>query len=101
LTGDVVAIFFAFDGTLTTLPGERAVRGHKGDDFRNRAPLLKPWLCAVRKAGIQLFIISKSTEHAISTALDDAGLKELFDFPLFTKAIGYDGKAGFIADFVR
>lgn len=37
----------------------------------------------------------------ISTALDYAGLKELFDFPLFTKAIGYDGKAGFIADFVR
>lgn len=101
IAGNVVAIFFDFDGTLTALPGERAPRRHKQEDLHNRAALLKPRLCTLREAGIRLFIISKSSEHTISTALDGAGLRELFDDPLFPGAVGFEGKAGLISDFVR
>lgn len=101
IAGNVAAIFFDFDGTLTALPGEQALRRNKQEDLHNRAPLLKPRLCALREAGIRLFIISKSSEHTISTALDGAGLRELFDDPLLFGAVGFEGKAGLIADHVH
>lgn len=101
ITGDVGAVFFDFDGTLTASPGDRAQRCRKQVELRERAPLLAPRLRALREAGIVLAIISKSSEATIVNALDGAGLRELFDGPLIAKAIGLEGKAGFIEEICR
>jgi hypothetical protein len=59
ITGDVGAVFFDFDGTLTASPGDRAQRCRKQVELRERAPLLAPRLKALREAGMVLAIISK------------------------------------------
>lgn len=63
--------------------------------------MLKPWLVALRSAGVVLGIMSKSSESTIREALDEAELSELFaEGPLLGNAIGFEGKAGFIEEFV-
>jgi len=101
ISGDVGAVFFDFDGTLTASPGDRAQRCRKQVELSERAPLLAPRLKALREAGIILAIISKSSEATIVGALECAGLRELFDGPLIAKAIGLEGKAGFIEEICR
>jgi len=98
ISGDVGAVFFDFDGTLTASPGDRAQRCRKQVELRERAPLLAPRLKALREAGMVLAIISKSSEATILGALECAGLKDLFDGPVIGKAIGLEGKAGYIED---
>lgn len=56
-------------------------------------------MATLRKAGISLGIISKSTEFTIHSALQATGLLQFFDGPLVAKA-GFEGKAGFIKDLV-
>lgn len=101
IAGDVKVIFFDFDGTLTASPGDQALRCRKQTELCARAPLLASRLLALREAGIMLGIISKSTEKTINGALHSAGLAELFNGPLFAKAVSFDGKAGFIEEFVH
>eukprot|EP00929_Paragymnodinium_shiwhaense_P036070 TRINITY_DN19383_c0_g1_i1.p1 TRINITY_DN19383_c0_g1~~TRINITY_DN19383_c0_g1_i1.p1 ORF type:complete len:679 (-),score=110.63 TRINITY_DN19383_c0_g1_i1:51-1820(-) len=101
ITGDVAAVMFDFDGTLTASPGDFAQRRLKQVELRERAPLLKPRLRMLREAGIVLGIISKSSEMTINNALHEAGLTEMFDGPLLSKAVGLEGKAGFIDELVR
>jgi hypothetical protein len=55
----------------------------------------------MREAGLTLGIISKSSEATIRTSLKEAGLTELFNGPLVTNAVGFEGKVGFIEDLVR
>lgn len=101
ITGDVGAIMFDFDGTLTASPGELAQRARKQVELLERTPLLAPRLAALQQAGITLGIISKSSELTISTALRETGLDRYFEGPLLAKAVGLEGKAGFLADLVR
>jgi len=101
ISGDVGAVFFDFDGTLTASPGDRALRCHKQVELHERAPLLAPRLKALREAGIILAILSKSSEATIVNALDVAGLRDLFDGPVMGKAVGLEGKAGFIEEICR
>jgi len=101
LMGNVSVIFFDFDGTLTATPGNLVVRqrqSHKSDELRERASLLAPRLAALRDAGFLLGIISKSTEFTVRNALDAAGLSEFFTGPVVGKAVGLEGKAGFIQE---
>jgi len=100
IVGDVGAVLFDFDGTLTASPGDRAQRCRKQVELRERAPLLAPRLRALRDAGLVLGIISKSSEATIGGALDGAGLAGFFDGPLLARAVGLEGKAGFITDLV-
>ncbi|CAE8643254.1 unnamed protein product [Polarella glacialis] len=100
VTGDVGCVFFDFDGTLTASPGETAQRCRKQVELRERAPMLRPRLQVLREAGLILGIISKSSELTICAALREAGLAELFDGPVLGKAVGFDGKAGFIEELV-
>eukprot|EP00403_Amphidinium_massartii_P045329 CAMPEP_0178460466 /NCGR_PEP_ID=MMETSP0689_2-20121128/48728_1 /TAXON_ID=160604 /ORGANISM="Amphidinium massartii, Strain CS-259" /LENGTH=409 /DNA_ID=CAMNT_0020087111 /DNA_START=120 /DNA_END=1350 /DNA_ORIENTATION=+ len=102
--GDVGAILFDFDGTLTATPGTIALRYRKQVELRERAPLLAPRLKALREAGFILGIISKSKrgqEGTITTALREAGLTDFFNGPIVAKAVGLEGKAGFINDLVQ
>jgi len=97
--GNVSIVFFDFDGTLTATPGEKVVRqSHKSAELRERAPLLAPRLTALRDAGVLVGIISKSTEFTIRNALEVAGLAELITGPIVGKAVGLEGKVGFIED---
>lgn len=96
--GMVALIFFDFDGTLTATPGDRAARPRKQIELCDRAPMLKPKLRALREAGVSLGIISKSTEPTIRDALQAASLDSLFDAPIVGKAVGFEGKAGFIEE---
>jgi len=98
IVGDVGAVLFDFDGTLTASPGESAQRCRKKLELHERAPLLAPRLRALRDAGMLLGIISKSSELTIRCALREAGLIEYFDGPLLGKAVGLEGKAGFIEE---
>merc|ERR1712110_862044 len=67
------------------------------DELCERSSVLRPWLQSLRSVGI----MSKSSEETIRYALDEAGLVDLFeDGPLLGKAVGFDGKAGFIAELV-
>jgi phosphoglycolate phosphatase-like HAD superfamily hydrolase len=92
-------VFFDFDGTLTATPGEKVLRqAHKSAELHERAPLLAPRLAALRDAGILVGIISKSTEFTIRSALQVAGLSEFFTGPIVGKAVGLEGKIGFIED---
>lgn len=101
ISGDVGAVFFDFDGTLTASPGDRAQRCRKQVELQQRAPLLAPRLKALREAGFVLAIISKSSEATITGALEVAGLRDFFDGPLVAKAVGLEGKAGFIEEICR
>jgi len=101
LSGSVDAVLFDFDGTLTASPGEVAQRSRKQVELRERAPMLRPRLLALREAGLVLGIISKSSELTICGALQEAGLAELFNGPLLAKAVGFEGKAGFIEELVQ
>lgn len=97
--GNVSIVFFDFDGTLTATPGEKVVRqSHKSAELRERAPLLAPRLTALRDAGVLVGIISKSTEFTIRNALEVAGFAELITGPIVGKAVGLEGKVGFIED---
>jgi len=99
LRGDVSVIFFDFDGTLTATPGTLAMRHlHKSTELRERASLLAPRLAALRDAGMLLGIISKSTECTIRNSLNAAGLEEFFKGPVIGKAVGLEGKVGFIEE---
>lgn len=101
VSGDISAILFDFDGTLTATPGDMAQRGRKQVELVDRAPLLAPRLQALREAGLSLGIISKSSEFTITTALENAGLRELFNGPLMPKAVGLEGKAGFMEEMLQ
>eukprot|EP00927_Polykrikos_kofoidii_P059225 TRINITY_DN5433_c0_g3_i1.p1 TRINITY_DN5433_c0_g3~~TRINITY_DN5433_c0_g3_i1.p1 ORF type:complete len:1390 (+),score=226.63 TRINITY_DN5433_c0_g3_i1:181-4170(+) len=101
ISGDVGAIMFDFDGTLTASPGEGAQRSRKQVELQERAPLLAPRLRALREAGIVLGIISKSSQMTILTALRESGLAEFFTGPVVPKAVGLEGKAGFIDELLR
>jgi len=99
LTGRASVIFFDFDGTLTATPGNMVVQKcSKSDELRDRATLLAPRLAALQQAGIVLGIISKSTELTIRSALQASGLSDFFSGPIVGKAVGFEGKAGFIAE---
>jgi len=97
----VAVIFFDFDGTLTATPGDRAARRQKRVELCDRAPMLKLHLHALQRAGAIMGIISKSTEATVCSALEAAGLAGLFDAPVLGKAVGFDGKAGFIEEMAR
>eukprot|EP00927_Polykrikos_kofoidii_P033517 TRINITY_DN28344_c0_g1_i1.p1 TRINITY_DN28344_c0_g1~~TRINITY_DN28344_c0_g1_i1.p1 ORF type:complete len:422 (-),score=44.19 TRINITY_DN28344_c0_g1_i1:109-1374(-) len=97
----ICVIFFDFDGTLTATPGDRAARVSKLSEMKDRASMLGQRLRALREAGITIGIISKSTEGTIRDALAGAGLEDIFDAPIVGKAVGFEGKAGFIEDMIR
>jgi len=101
IVGDVGAVLFDFDGTLTALPGGAGRPRRRQAELRERAPMLEPRLRALRDAGVVLGIVSKSSEFTIRCALSEAGLLELFDGPIVAKAVGFEGKAGFIEELVR
>jgi len=95
-------VFFDFDGTLTETPGEAATqRWEKKAELKKRASMLRPRLQGLRDAGLLLGIISKSTEQTIRESLEAAGLADLFEAPVVGKAVGFEGKAGFIVDMHR
>eukprot|EP00929_Paragymnodinium_shiwhaense_P010143 TRINITY_DN114640_c0_g1_i1.p1 TRINITY_DN114640_c0_g1~~TRINITY_DN114640_c0_g1_i1.p1 ORF type:complete len:355 (+),score=70.13 TRINITY_DN114640_c0_g1_i1:135-1199(+) len=101
ITGDVAAIIFDFDGTLTTTPGDAGTqRWQKKEELCARAHMLAPRLKELVGSGYHLGIMSKSTEGTISHALEEAGLSKYFDLPLVGKAVGFEGKVGFIKDMV-
>jgi FMN phosphatase YigB (HAD superfamily) len=101
ITGKVEVIMFDFDGTLTATPGDRQVRIRKRAEICERASLLQARLQALREAGCLLGIISKSTEATIRDALSASGLSACFDAPILGKAVGFEGKVGFIQDLAR
>jgi len=101
ITGKVDVIMFDFDGTLTAVPGDRQVRSRKRAEIVERATLLRPWLQSLREAGCLMGIISKSTETTIRDALGAGGLEAFFEAPIVGKAIGFEGKVGFIQDMAR
>mmetsp|Transcript_30876 Transcript_30876/g.84740 ORF Transcript_30876/g.84740 Transcript_30876/m.84740 type:complete len:378 (+) Transcript_30876:91-1224(+) len=100
-TSDVSTVLFDFDGTLTATPGDRAPRRQKHVELCERAPLLAPHLKGLRDAGLTIGIVSKSTEQTIRSALQEAGLNELFNGPIVGRALGLEGKVGFIQDLLR
>jgi phosphoglycolate phosphatase-like HAD superfamily hydrolase len=62
--------------------------------------LLEPFLETLQEDGCALGIISKSTKNTIQKALQDAGLERFFTAPLVDKAVGFEGKAGFLEELV-
>jgi len=99
--GGVRMVLFDFDGTLTSVPGEKAKRRQKKADLGQRAPLLQKHLQVLKSSGIVLGIITKSQEDTVRGALEDAGLDKYFQGPVIGKAIGFEGKAGFIEDLLE
>lgn len=99
--GGAVVVFFDFDGTLTSTPGDRAARRTKREELVERAPMLERRLRAMRAEGASLGIISKSSESTIRGALEASGLGKYFDAPLVAKAVGFEGKAGFIEELAQ
>eukprot|EP00405_Crypthecodinium_cohnii_P010551 CAMPEP_0206432044 /NCGR_PEP_ID=MMETSP0324_2-20121206/7694_1 /ASSEMBLY_ACC=CAM_ASM_000836 /TAXON_ID=2866 /ORGANISM="Crypthecodinium cohnii, Strain Seligo" /LENGTH=286 /DNA_ID=CAMNT_0053898025 /DNA_START=44 /DNA_END=905 /DNA_ORIENTATION=+ len=97
----VEVIMFDFDGTLTSTPGDRQVRTKKRIELAERAPMLQARLKILRDFGCLLGIISKSTEMTIRDALEGAGLLYHFEAPIIGKAMGFEGKIGFIQDLAR
>eukprot|EP00439_Symbiodinium_sp_Y106_P052791 s2902_g7.t1 len=94
----IAVVFFDFDGTLTATPGDRAARRTKQVELCERAAMLEPRLRGLRADGASLGIISKSTEEQASSTNCASGLLKFFDAPLVAKAVGFEGKAGFIED---
>eukprot|EP00445_Apocalathium_hangoei_P043098 CAMPEP_0203971164 /NCGR_PEP_ID=MMETSP0359-20131031/98335_1 /ASSEMBLY_ACC=CAM_ASM_000338 /TAXON_ID=268821 /ORGANISM="Scrippsiella Hangoei, Strain SHTV-5" /LENGTH=330 /DNA_ID=CAMNT_0050909131 /DNA_START=62 /DNA_END=1054 /DNA_ORIENTATION=+ len=101
ITSKVEVIMFDFDGTLTATPGDRQVRSRKRAEICERAPFLQARLQALRDSGCVLGIISKSSEMTIREALLAGGLLAYFDAPIIAKAVGFEGKIGFIQDLAR
>lgn len=99
IPGDVGAVIFDFDGTLTSTPGDRADRRSKINELKERAAMLSPWLRSLRSADLTLGILSKSTTDTLTAALEAAGLRDVFNGPVHGKAVGFEGKAGFIRDY--
>jgi len=99
--GGVGLLLFDFDGTLTSVPGEKAKRGQKKADLEQRARLLERYLEAFQSAGIVLGIITKSQEGTVRGALAEAGLQRYFEGPVIGNAIGFEGKAGFIEELLQ
>jgi phosphoglycolate phosphatase-like HAD superfamily hydrolase len=100
-SGYVHCILFDFDGTLTATPGQMVARqGQKTAELCERAAMIAPPLRILRDANILLGIISKSTEATIRSSLQAAGLSEFFTGPIIGKAVGLEGKAGFIEDLI-
>lgn len=101
ITGDVAAIIFDFDGTLTETPGDAGTqRWQKKAELCARASLLAPRLKELVSGGYSIGIMSKSTEGTIQHALEQADLAKYFDLPLVGKAVGFEGKVGFIKEMV-
>jgi len=102
IDGEIAVVLFDFDGTLTASPGEKAQRLHcrKQVELQMRRALLAPRLHQLKKAGLVLGIISKSSELTLRCALREAELSEFFDGPIVARAIGFEGKAGIIEDMV-
>jgi len=63
--------------------------------------MLAPRLRSMQEAGFVLGIISKSSKPTIDSALREACLAEYFTGPILGKAVGFEGKAGFIVDMVE
>jgi len=101
IAGEVDAVMFDFDGTLTASPGDLAQRCRKHVELRERASMLAPRLQKLTDSGLLLGIISKSSEQTIRGSLVEAGLTPLFEGPVLGKAVGFEGKAGFIEEQVR
>lgn len=101
IVGDVGAIIFDFDGTLTATPGDSAVRWKKQEELKERATFLRPRLQRLVEAGITLGIMTKSSERTVTEALENAELTELFEGPIVAKAIGFEGKAGHIEELAQ
>lgn len=99
ISGNVKVVLFDFDGTLTKTPGMHARRQQKVEELRERCWLLKPRLGALRDAGFKLGVLSKSTRETLENALEATGLRPFFEGPVVGKAVGFEGKAGFIRDF--
>eukprot|EP00928_Gymnodinium_smaydae_P018598 TRINITY_DN17085_c0_g1_i1.p1 TRINITY_DN17085_c0_g1~~TRINITY_DN17085_c0_g1_i1.p1 ORF type:complete len:347 (-),score=23.08 TRINITY_DN17085_c0_g1_i1:102-1142(-) len=99
--GGIRVILFDFDGTLTATPGDQAVRSSKMSELCERASMLRAGLTSLREAGATMGIISKSTEATIQDALVAAGLQEFFTAPVLGKAVGFEGKAGFIDEMLQ
>eukprot|EP00933_Yihiella_yeosuensis_P024855 TRINITY_DN19272_c2_g1_i1.p1 TRINITY_DN19272_c2_g1~~TRINITY_DN19272_c2_g1_i1.p1 ORF type:complete len:344 (-),score=69.36 TRINITY_DN19272_c2_g1_i1:163-1194(-) len=97
---DVLAVIFDFDGTLTATPGDKALHSTKVAELRDRAAMLKPFLQELRSADLTLGIMSKSSRATIIGALEEAGLSHLFNGPVIGKAVGLEGKAGFIEELI-
>lgn len=108
--GEVRVVYFDFDGTLTATPGPACGGGGVGGGHAARASselcerkrLLEPFLEALcsEEGGCALGIISKSTKNTIQRALREAGLEKYFKAPLVDKAVGFEGKAGFLEDLI-
>jgi len=101
IAGRVDAVFFDFDGTLTATPGPSAMRSTKREQLVERSAMLRPWLQHLVDAGLTLGIISKSSSSSLNDSLESAGLANLFRGPILPKAIGFEGKAGFIEELVQ
>jgi len=101
IEGAVTVIFFDFDGTLTATPGDRAAHSQKREELSERAPMLKRWLQDMRQAGATLGVITKSTENTVREALEYAGLLGFIDGPIQGRAVGFEGKVGFIDELAR
>lgn len=101
ITAKADVIMFDFDGTLTATPGDKQVRARKRSEICERAEFLQARLRKLRDAGCVMGIISKSTENTIRDALAAGGLLEFFDGPIIGKAVGFEGKVGFIQDLAR
>jgi phosphoglycolate phosphatase-like HAD superfamily hydrolase len=99
--GGVGLLLFDFDGTLTSVPGEKAARGQKKADLGRRARLLERYLEALQSAGVVLGIITKSQERTVRDALAGAGLQKYFAGPVIGNAIGFEGKAGLIEELIQ
>jgi phosphoglycolate phosphatase-like HAD superfamily hydrolase len=101
VASDVQCVLFDFDGTLTATPGEKVARqSQKTAELCERASMLEPALQMLKDRNILLGIISKSTEFTIRNCLQAAGLSEFFTGPIVGKAVGLEGKVGFIEDLV-
>lgn len=99
ISGNVKVIMFDFDGTLTKTPGMQARRCDKVQELRDRYWFLMPHLSALQKAGFKLGVLSKSSCETVEDALEQTSLRTFFEGPVVGKAIGFEGKAGFICDF--
>jgi hypothetical protein len=107
--GEVRVVYFDFDGTLTATPGAACGGGFGGghaarasSELCERKRLLEPFLEALcsEQGGCALGIISKSTKNTIQRALMEAGLEKYFKAPLVDKAVGFEGKVGFLEELV-
>lgn len=106
IVGNVKAVIFDFDGTLTSTPGDLADRRSKVAELSGRAPMLAPLLRTLREADLTLGIMSKSSTETLHAALEceaatALGFRDIFNGPVLGSAIGFEGKAGFIRELCK